>query len=86
MQLDDTIIHQILIFQRNEITEHHIYQRLAKSLKSPQNQDVMEKIAVDELRHYHDWKAYTKQEVKPEYLRLHLRDQINGARRGKRSD
>jgi VIT1/CCC1 family predicted Fe2+/Mn2+ transporter len=61
---------QLLVFQRNEITEHHIYKRLAKSVKSPQNREILEKIAADELKHYKLWKAYTRQEVKPNRFSL----------------
>jgi VIT1/CCC1 family predicted Fe2+/Mn2+ transporter len=52
-------------FQRIEITEHHIYKRLARSIKDPKNRDILEQIADDELRHYDDWKKYTQQEIKP---------------------
>jgi len=53
-------------FQRIEITEHHIYKRLARSIKDPQNSEILEQIADDELRHYHDWKKYTEREIKPD--------------------
>jgi len=36
MTLSDEIRDKLLIFQENEITEHHIYKRLAKSIKSPE--------------------------------------------------
>jgi vacuolar iron transporter family protein len=52
-------------FQRIEITEHHIYKRLAKTIKDPQNSEILSQIADDELRHYHDWKKYTQREIKP---------------------
>lgn len=52
-------------FQRIEITEHHIYKRLARSVKDPENSKILDQIADDELRHYHDWKEYTQKEVKP---------------------
>src|SRR3970282_2066745 len=61
---------QLLVFQRNEITEHHIYKRLAKSVKSPQNREILEKIAADELKHYNLWKGYTRREVKPNRFSL----------------
>ena len=53
-------------FQRVEITEHHIYKRLARSVKDPENSEILNQIADDELRHYHDWKKYTQREVKPD--------------------
>jgi len=52
-------------FQRIEITEHHIYKRLAQSIKDPENSEILDQIADDELRHYHDWKKYTEREIKP---------------------
>jgi VIT1/CCC1 family predicted Fe2+/Mn2+ transporter len=61
---------QLLIFQQNEITEHHIYKRLARTFKSPENRKILEKIADDELQHYNLWKAYTHQEVKPNQIGL----------------
>lgn len=53
------------IFQRNEITEYHIYRNLAKQVKSTHNREILNRIAADELRHYHDWKKYTKTDVSP---------------------
>jgi len=70
MELSAELRQQLLVFQRNEITEHHIYKRLAKSVKSPQNREILEKIAADELKHYKLWKAYTRQEVKPNRFSL----------------
>jgi VIT1/CCC1 family predicted Fe2+/Mn2+ transporter len=53
-------------FQRIEITEHHIYKRLAKSIKDSENREILDQIADDELRHYDDWKKYTQREIKPD--------------------
>jgi VIT1/CCC1 family predicted Fe2+/Mn2+ transporter len=58
---------QLLGFQQNEITEHHIYQALAGSTKTAKNKKVLEKIASDELKHYKLWKKYTGQEVSPSW-------------------
>jgi VIT1/CCC1 family predicted Fe2+/Mn2+ transporter len=52
-------------FQRIEITEHHIYKRLAITIKDQENSEILDQIADDELRHYDDWKKYTQREVKP---------------------
>jgi VIT1/CCC1 family predicted Fe2+/Mn2+ transporter len=70
VQLDEEQIRQILVFQRTEITEHNIYRRLASTIKSPQNREIMEKIAADELHHYHTWKNYTKQELQPDRFKM----------------
>lgn len=66
-----TELHQQLLgFQRNEITEHHIYSRLAQAIKSPENSKILEKIAADEYKHYHMWKRYTHKDVKPNRLAM----------------
>ena len=52
-------------FQRNEITESHIYRRLARIERSPENRKVLERISDDELRHYEHWKTHTGTDVAP---------------------
>lgn len=61
---------QLIIAQRNEITEHHIYLRLAKSTKNAGNSAVLTKIAADELSHYHVWKNYTGRDVNPDFWQI----------------
>lgn len=56
---------QIIKAQRAEITEYHIYKRLAKRTKKESNKIILGKIADDELRHYNIWKDYSKREVAP---------------------
>jgi len=65
--LEDKLIISPIIeqFQRNEITEYHIYKRLAQSIKDPENSEILNKIADDELLHYNEWKKFTEQEIKP---------------------
>jgi len=65
MELDQKLIDQIIIFQRDEITEHHIYRRLAAAIKSPENKKVLQRIVEDELRHYQKWQRYSQQDVTP---------------------
>ena len=65
MTVSDDVRQRLLAVQRNEITEHHIYSRLAGKVKSPENRQVLEHIAADELRHYQTWRAYTQQDVAP---------------------
>jgi rubrerythrin len=66
MELTPALHQKLLTFQRQEITEHYIYQRLARTIRSPENRQVLEKISQDELRHYQDWKKYTGQDVNPD--------------------
>ena len=68
MQLSESVRKQVLTFQQTEITEYHIYKRLAKKVNSPENAKIIEQIADDELRHYNGWKKYTNQEVQPRWF------------------
>ncbi len=70
MDISKELREQLLVYQKNEITEHHIYKRLAGKIKSPENRRVLERIADDELRHYKDWRSYTQQDVKPDKLQI----------------
>jgi len=70
MDISMELREQLLVYQRNEITEHHIYQRLARAIKSPENRRILEKIADDELRHYRAWRVYTQQDVEPDKLKI----------------
>ncbi len=49
---------QVLVFQKTEITEYHIYRRLARRMTG-KNREVLEKIALDEKRHAGIWQNYT---------------------------
>jgi len=68
MQLSESVRKQVLVFQQTEITEHHIYRRLAKRVKSPENARIIAQIAEDELRHYNSWKKYTNQDIQPRWF------------------
>lgn len=61
---------QVLISQRNEITEYHIYSKLVKRIQDPENSQVLQKIADDELRHYKFWKTVTGQDVKASKIKV----------------
>jgi len=68
MQISESVRRQVLAFQQTEITEHHIYKRLAKKVNPPENARIIEQIAADELRHYNDWKKYTNEDVQPRWF------------------
>jgi VIT1/CCC1 family predicted Fe2+/Mn2+ transporter len=63
--IDEKTKNLILGFQRNEITEHLIYLRLASLEKDSRNREVLREIAGDELRHYGLWRRFTGCEVPP---------------------
>ncbi len=67
-QLSPKIQRMIIASQRNEISEYHIYKKLATVIKGGGNKKTLEQIAEDELRHYHFWKSYTKQDASPKAL------------------
>jgi VIT1/CCC1 family predicted Fe2+/Mn2+ transporter len=66
MQPSREALLQLQTYQRTEITEHLIYKRLAKTIKSKENREILEKIAADELHHYNEWKKYTQADIKPD--------------------
>ena len=55
-------------FQRDEITEHHVYAALAASCGEPANRAVLERLAREELRHYEFWRSFTKKDAFPRKL------------------
>lgn len=55
---------QILRSQRSEITEHHIYSRLAAVSGDRENSKVLQDIADDELRHYRFWREHTGRDMR----------------------
>jgi len=65
MELTEDIRRRLMAFQRLEITEYHIYKRLAGTMNDPENRALLEHIAADELRHYEDLKGYTGRQVNP---------------------
>jgi VIT1/CCC1 family predicted Fe2+/Mn2+ transporter len=68
MSISEEIRQKLLTYQKNEITEYHIYRRLARTVSSPENRRILENIADDELRHYGVWRIHTQQDVAPDRL------------------
>ena len=60
----------LLALQKSEITEHHIYSKLAATTTDPHNREVLTRIAGEELTHYGIWKRYTRRDVAPDTLRI----------------
>ncbi len=68
--LPPKIISQLLVAQKNEITEYHIYDKLSSTIKDRENGKILKHISDDELRHYNYWKSFTNREVHPNRLKL----------------
>jgi VIT1/CCC1 family predicted Fe2+/Mn2+ transporter len=68
--VEPALISTLLALQKGEITEYHIYTRIAEMTGDARNRDVLTRIAQDELGHYTLWKKYTHQDVAPGTLRI----------------
>lgn len=64
--MDPTLREKLLRFQKNEITERHIYTRLARRVRPEANREILEKIAQEEHAHYQRWRRYTQEDVPPD--------------------
>ena len=70
--MTDKTRNYLLSLQKNEITEYHIYTKLAKSIRSSENAAVLQRVGEEELRHYEIWKKHTKTDVAPDRVKLWL--------------
>lgn len=70
MEIKDSLLKKIEGYQKNEITEHHIYKRLAANQNDEKNRKILEGIADDELRHYEIWKKYTGKASAPSRFKI----------------
>lgn len=70
--MDEKTIKKLLKDQQDEITAHHIYKKLARTIKSESNRNIVLQVADDELSHYKRLKKVTGKELKPEILKVSL--------------
>lgn len=68
--LNPELKEKVLIAQKNEITEHVIYKKLAAIIKDKNNSEVLERISEDELAHHDYFKTLTEAEVKSDKLKV----------------
>lgn len=68
-ELGGDVINTIKCFQRNEITEYHVYKALAGRCKDRSNSETLMRIAEEELRHYKIWHKYSQVKVKPDFFK-----------------
>ncbi|MBN1799801.1 MAG: VIT1/CCC1 transporter family protein [Spirochaetales bacterium] len=64
-KISPKLLKEILKAQHCEITEYHIYSKLAKKIKHRENGRLLQRIAKDEYKHYKFWLKFTKRELKP---------------------
>lgn len=65
MDIDAKTLALITAAQRNEITEHQIYARLAGAIKDQGNADILRRVGNDEKAHYEFWRGISGRDVKP---------------------
>ncbi len=70
--IDPDLKEILIIEQRNEITEAHIYENIASFIKDKYNKEVILKIAMQERGHAAIWQSYTKQNIKPDKFKIWL--------------
>lgn len=70
--MDEKMRIRLLLSQRNEITEHFIYKKLASLSKNKNNREVLNKIAEEEKSHYEFLKKLTQKEIHPDRKRVFL--------------
>lgn len=68
--LNKSIIRQLCVFQKNEITESVIYTKLASREKHKGNAAILQRIAVEENSHYEFLKIYTQKTFEPNWLKV----------------
>jgi len=64
-KIDHKIAKAVFIVQRNEITEHRVYNRLAELCGDSHNAQVLRTVAKEELGHAEYWKEKTGVDIKP---------------------
>ncbi len=69
MELDSEIKKTLIEIQNREITEHLIYKKISEKT-TDKNSKILKQISEDELRHYNEWKKYTKKDTTPSKLTL----------------
>ncbi len=72
MELDKSIIAELITAQRNEATEHLVYKNLSSLIKGEENKKILKGIAEDEHSHSLFWGKYSGEEVAPDYLKAFL--------------
>lgn len=60
----------IKTLQKNEITEYHVYNKIAKRVKNPNNREILIRIASQEKAHHDIWQKYLGKPARPNRLMI----------------
>ncbi|MDN5341283.1 VIT1/CCC1 transporter family protein [Oceanotoga sp. DSM 15011] len=71
-KISEDLKKKILVYQKYELTEYLIYNKIANKIKDEKNKYVLKSIAEDEKKHYEFWKKYTEKDVKPNYFMVYF--------------
>lgn len=69
-ELSEKALKIIKKMQQSELTESVIYKEIAKFAKGDENKKTLERLSQEEKNHYEIWKSYTKQEMKPQKMKV----------------
>ena len=68
--LEPDLQKRILKIQKNEITEHIVYKKLASLVRIKEQAEILEMISGEELRHYEIFKSLTRQDVPADKFKI----------------
>jgi hypothetical protein len=68
--LDEQTKRIIAASQKNEITEHIIYEKLAQSTKDSQKKGILQRISDEELTQHNFWKKHASTDMRPGKLKI----------------
>ncbi|MBR4892350.1 MAG: VIT1/CCC1 transporter family protein [Clostridia bacterium] len=69
-KLSKTSVDIIRKMQQNELDESIIYREIAKFAKGEENKKTLLRLSEEERNHYEIWKKYTKEELKPNKIKI----------------
>lgn len=68
--MNEQHLQKVLEFQKDEITGHLLYDRLADRLKDAGNAKILREMAAAENSHYIFWKKISQKDVAPDHLKI----------------
>ncbi|MBF0479126.1 MAG: VIT1/CCC1 transporter family protein [Candidatus Omnitrophica bacterium] len=61
---------KILIAQKNELTEYHVYQKLSEIVKKEGQSGILQRISNEEFKHYEIFKKISGEDVQPDQWKI----------------
>lgn len=72
-----SVLKQIAVVQKGEITEYRVYMNIAKRVKNPENKKILQTIGLQEKAHHDIWAKYTGKPARPNRLRIFFLSIVN---------